>query len=62
LQGSLTDELRSEGNTALEQEVRQLHLQIERLKRAHQQEIEAYSQERTQLVGEIKRLTTAVPA
>ncbi len=62
LQGSPHSELRSEGDSALEQEVRQLRLHIEQLKRSHQQEIEAYTQERGQLVGEIQRLTLAVPA
>lgn len=62
LQGSPNGELRPEAHIALEQEVRQLRLHIEQLKRSHQQEIEAYDQERAQLVGEIRRLRLAVPA
>ncbi len=62
LQVSPIGELRPEGHTALEQEVRQLRLHIEQLKRSHQQEIEAYAQERAQLVGEIGRLRLAAPA
>lgn len=44
-----------------EDQVRQLQLQIERLKLAHQVEIEAYVEERARLVAEIKRLTQIVP-
>lgn len=62
LQVSPTGELRADAHNALEQEIRQLRLQIEQLKRSHQQEIEAYTQERAQLVGEIGRLRLAVPA
>ena len=53
-------ELPHNAHNVLEQEIRQLRLQIEHLKRSHQQEIESYAQECTQLVGEIRRLTLVV--
>ena len=40
----------------------QLQQQIERIKLAHQSEIEAYTEERARLVDEIKRLKLALPA
>jgi len=46
----------------LEREVQRLRLQVENLRRAHRVEIEAYLEERVQLVEEISRLKQAVPA